>query len=59
LVKAWVRKWFYEDRNGDRWKPGCRIGTAEDIGPVIASLLSDDNHWVNARRIEVTGGTAG
>lgn len=36
-----------------------RIGTAEDIGPVIASVLSDDNGWVNAQRIEATGGTAG
>ena len=27
-----------------------------DIGPVIASLLSDDNRWVNAQRNEVSGG---
>ncbi|MBJ6727354.1 SDR family NAD(P)-dependent oxidoreductase [Geomesophilobacter sediminis] len=33
-----------------------RIGTAEDIGPVIASLLSEENGWVNAQRIEVSGG---
>jgi hypothetical protein len=25
---------------------------------MIASLLSDDNRWVNAQRIEVTGGVA-
>jgi hypothetical protein len=23
---------------------------------MIASLLSDDNHWINAQRIEVSGG---
>jgi len=33
-----------------------RPGQADDVGPVIASLLSDDNHWVNAQRIEVSGG---
>ena len=33
-----------------------RVGVADDIGPVIASLLSDDNRWVNAQRIEVSGG---
>jgi NAD(P)-dependent dehydrogenase (short-subunit alcohol dehydrogenase family) len=33
-----------------------RIGEADDIGPLIASLLSDDNRWVNAQRIEATGG---
>jgi NAD(P)-dependent dehydrogenase (short-subunit alcohol dehydrogenase family) len=36
-----------------------RIGLAEDIGPVIASLLSEDNAWVNAQRVEATGGMAG
>jgi NAD(P)-dependent dehydrogenase (short-subunit alcohol dehydrogenase family) len=35
-----------------------RAGLADDIGPMIASLLSEDNHWVNAQRIEVSGGTA-
>ena len=33
-----------------------RAGAADDIGPMIASLLSDDNRWVNAQRIEVSGG---
>jgi NAD(P)-dependent dehydrogenase (short-subunit alcohol dehydrogenase family) len=33
-----------------------RTGQADDIGPMIASLLSDDNRWVNAQRIEVSGG---
>ena len=33
-----------------------RIGRADDIGPVIASLLSDDNGWINAQRIEASGG---
>ncbi|MBP0578793.1 SDR family oxidoreductase [Labrys sp. LIt4] len=35
-----------------------RAGVAEDIGPMIASLLSDANRWVNAQRIEVSGGQA-
>ena len=34
-----------------------RPGLAEDLGPMIASLLSDDNRWVNGQRIEVSGGT--
>jgi NAD(P)-dependent dehydrogenase (short-subunit alcohol dehydrogenase family) len=33
-----------------------RVGRPEDIGPVIAGLLSDDFGWVNAQRIEVSGG---
>jgi len=33
-----------------------RAGVADDIGPMIASLLSDDNRWINAQRIEVSGG---
>lgn len=33
-----------------------RPGLPEDIGPMIASLLTDDNRWVNAQRIEVSGG---
>lgn len=33
-----------------------RAGLPDDIGPMIASLLSEDNHWVNAQRIEVSGG---
>jgi len=33
-----------------------RVGVPEDIGPMIASLLSDDNRWVTAQRIEVSGG---
>jgi NAD(P)-dependent dehydrogenase (short-subunit alcohol dehydrogenase family) len=33
-----------------------RAGLPGDIGPMIASLLSEENHWINAERIEVTGG---
>ena len=33
-----------------------RAGVPDDIGPMIASLLSDENRWVNAQRIEVSGG---
>ncbi|MCL4065817.1 SDR family oxidoreductase [Pseudomonas sp. GX19020] len=35
-----------------------RVGLPDDIGPMVASLLSDDNRWVNAQRIEVSGGQA-
>jgi NAD(P)-dependent dehydrogenase (short-subunit alcohol dehydrogenase family) len=33
-----------------------RVGEPDDIGPMIASLLSDDNRWVTGQRIEVSGG---
>jgi NAD(P)-dependent dehydrogenase (short-subunit alcohol dehydrogenase family) len=33
-----------------------RAGLPEDLGPMIASLISEENHWVNAQRIEVAGG---
>ncbi len=33
-----------------------RVGLPDDIGPMIASLLSADNRWVTAQRIEVSGG---
>jgi NAD(P)-dependent dehydrogenase (short-subunit alcohol dehydrogenase family) len=35
-----------------------RAGVPEDIGPMISSLLSEENRWVNAQRIEVAGGVA-
>lgn len=33
-----------------------RVGVPDDIGPMIASLVSEDNRWINAQRIEVSGG---
>lgn len=33
-----------------------RVGLPDDIGGAIAALLSDGNRWVNAQRIEVSGG---
>lgn len=33
-----------------------RAGVPDDIGPVIAGLLSESHRWVNAQRIEVSGG---
>jgi NAD(P)-dependent dehydrogenase (short-subunit alcohol dehydrogenase family) len=33
-----------------------RVGEPEEIGGVIASLLSNENRWINAQNIEVTGG---
>ncbi|MFV3128151.1 SDR family NAD(P)-dependent oxidoreductase [Niveispirillum sp. KHB5.9] len=33
-----------------------RVGVPDDIGPMIASLLSPANRWVTAQRIEVSGG---
>lgn len=35
-----------------------RAGLPDDIGPMIAALLSDANRWVTAQRIEVSGGQA-
>jgi NAD(P)-dependent dehydrogenase (short-subunit alcohol dehydrogenase family) len=35
-----------------------RVGMPDDIGPMIAALLGDENRWVNAQRIEVSGGQA-
>jgi NAD(P)-dependent dehydrogenase (short-subunit alcohol dehydrogenase family) len=33
-----------------------RVGMPEDIGSVVAFLCTDDAKWVNAQRIEVSGG---
>lgn len=33
-----------------------RLGDADDIGLFIASLLSDDSRYMNAQRIEISGG---
>jgi NAD(P)-dependent dehydrogenase (short-subunit alcohol dehydrogenase family) len=33
-----------------------RAGLPDDIGGAIASLLSEDNRWINAQRIEISGG---
>jgi NAD(P)-dependent dehydrogenase (short-subunit alcohol dehydrogenase family) len=33
-----------------------RVGLPDDIGRAIASLLSEDNKWVNAQKIEISGG---
>jgi NAD(P)-dependent dehydrogenase (short-subunit alcohol dehydrogenase family) len=33
-----------------------RVGLPEDIGGAVKSLLSDENGWVNAQRIEISGG---
>jgi NAD(P)-dependent dehydrogenase (short-subunit alcohol dehydrogenase family) len=33
-----------------------RVGEADDIGAMVASLVSVDHRWVNAQRIEVSGG---
>jgi NAD(P)-dependent dehydrogenase (short-subunit alcohol dehydrogenase family) len=33
-----------------------RVGQPDDIGGVVASLLSKDSGWINAQRIEASGG---
>ena len=33
-----------------------RVGEADDVGCMVASLLSDDNRWINSQNIEVAGG---
>jgi len=34
----------------------ARCGEADDIGLLVAGLLSEDSRWVNAQRIEASGG---
>lgn len=36
--------------------PLGRVGTAEDIGGVVAFLCNEESYWINAQRIEVSGG---
>ena len=33
-----------------------RVGVPDDIGAMVAGLLTDNNRWINAQRIEVSGG---
>lgn len=33
-----------------------RVGEPDDVGEVVASLLSNENRWINAQLIEVAGG---
>jgi NAD(P)-dependent dehydrogenase (short-subunit alcohol dehydrogenase family) len=33
-----------------------RVGLPDDIGGTVASLLADDNLWINGQRIEASGG---
>ncbi len=33
-----------------------RVGEPDDVGCMVASLLSDDNRWINAQNIEIGGG---
>lgn len=33
-----------------------RMGEPDDVGRVIAGLVSDDSVWINAQSIEVAGG---
>lgn len=33
-----------------------RVGLPDDIGGVVASLLAEDSGWINAQRIEASGG---
>jgi NAD(P)-dependent dehydrogenase (short-subunit alcohol dehydrogenase family) len=33
-----------------------RVGVPEDIGPLVAALLQPATHWVNAQRVEASGG---
>lgn len=35
-----------------------RVGLPTDIGPVVAFLCTDEAYWINAQRIEVSGGQA-
>ena len=39
-----------------RQTPLGRVGLPDDIGGAITMLLADENRWINAQRIEVSGG---
>lgn len=39
--------------------PLGRVGNANDIGPVVAFLCTEEAAWVNGQRIEVSGGING
>ena len=39
--------------------PLGRVGLPDDIGGLIAALLTEDTRWVNAQRIEASGGIQG
>jgi NAD(P)-dependent dehydrogenase (short-subunit alcohol dehydrogenase family) len=36
--------------------PLGRVGLADDVGPVVAFLCTDESRWINGQRIEVSGG---
>lgn len=36
--------------------PLSRVGLADDVGPVVAFLCTDESRWINGQRIEVSGG---
>ncbi|KKX51349.1 hypothetical protein L950_0205540 [Sphingobacterium sp. IITKGP-BTPF85] len=33
-----------------------RVGLPDDIGGVVAFMCTDDARWINAQRIEISGG---
>ncbi len=33
-----------------------RAGLPDDIGPVMASLLSEETRWITGQRVEASGG---
>ena len=33
-----------------------RVGLPDDIGSTVATLLTQENGWINGQRIEVAGG---
>lgn len=33
-----------------------RVGEADDVGGVVAMLLSPETGWINGQRIEISGG---
>ena len=33
-----------------------RVGLPDDIGAAVASLVTEDNRWINGQRIEISGG---
>jgi NAD(P)-dependent dehydrogenase (short-subunit alcohol dehydrogenase family) len=58
-ISTWSWIDFAEAARGLCERPledSARVGQPDDIGAAIAALFSDDMRWVNAQRIEASGG---
>jgi NAD(P)-dependent dehydrogenase (short-subunit alcohol dehydrogenase family) len=47
---------FHGEKQTQKGSEDGLAGLPEDIGGTVASLLADDNLWINGQRIEASGG---